>query len=69
MPEFNANLDSGGVQDATTAEPFDTVSTRRYTVGPDEPLDVAIVYAVAAMQGVEPTELDDPLHDTVDADA
>jgi len=69
MRESNANLDSGGVQDVTSSEAIDAVSTRRYTVGPDEPLDVAIVYAVAAMKGVGPMELENPLHDVVDADA
>ncbi|AGN02197.1 hypothetical protein L593_11260 [Salinarchaeum sp. Harcht-Bsk1] len=69
MRESDANLDSGGVQEATTSESFDTVSTRRYTVGADEPLDVAIVYAVAATKGVGPMELEDPLNDVVDADA
>lgn len=69
MRESDADIDSGGVQEATGSEDFDAVSTRRYTVAADEPLDVAIVYAVSAMKGVGPTELDRPLHEVVDADA
>ncbi|WP_460917845.1 HalOD1 output domain-containing protein [Salinarchaeum chitinilyticum] len=38
-------------------------------MAPDEPLDVAIVYAVAAAKGVDPMGLDQQLNDVVDADA
>jgi hypothetical protein len=48
---------------------FEPVSSRRYTVDPDEPVDVAVVCAVAEAKGVEPTELDQQLNDVVDADA
>lgn len=69
MRNTDADLDSGGVQEATHSEEFESVSTPRYTVAPDEPLDVAIVYAIAATKGVDPTGLDQPLNDVVDADA
>lgn len=74
MPEHEPDTDTGGVQKATRsdglgADDFETMSTRRYTVAPEEPLDVAIVYAVAAKRGVEPTQLKRPLQEVVDADA
>lgn len=69
MREPDADIDGGGVQEATRSEEFETVSTRRYSVAPDEPLDVAIVYAVAASKGVDPLGLDEQLNDVVDADA
>lgn len=69
MRDTDADMDCGGVQDATGTADVDAVSTRRFTVGPDEPIDVAIVYAIAATKGVSPTELDRPLNDVVDADA
>lgn len=74
MPEHEPDIDTGGVQRATQSDglgtdDLETVSTQRYTVAPEEPLDVAIVYAVAAKRGVEPTQLDRPLQEVVDADA
>lgn len=69
MRDTNTELDCGSVQDATRSADVDAMSTRRFTVAPDEPLDVAIVYAIAATKGVSPTELDRPLNDVVDADA
>lgn len=69
MREHDTDIDSGGVQEATLRSDPDGVRTRRFSVEPGEPVDVAIVYAVAAMEGVEPTALDRPLNDVVDADA
>lgn len=69
MRDTDADMDCGSVQEAARSTDVDAMSTRRYTVGPDEPLDVAIVYAIAATKGVSPTELDQPLNDAVDADA
>lgn len=69
MPEPDTEPDSGGVQEASRSNEFEPMSSRRYTIDPDEPLDVAIIYAVAAARGVGPMELDQPLNDVVDADA
>ncbi|WP_248516637.1 HalOD1 output domain-containing protein [Salinarchaeum laminariae] len=69
MRETDAEIDSGGVQEATRSSEFESVSTRRYSVAPDEPLDVAVVYAVAASKGVDPMGLDEPLNGAIDADA
>lgn len=69
MQEHDAELERGGVQKACGPDQPDAVSTQRYSVDPDEPLDVAIVYALAAAKGAEPTEIEQPLHDVVDADA
>lgn len=69
MRETDAEIDSAGVQEATRGSEFESVSTRRYSVAPEEPLDVAVVYAVAASKGVDPVGLGEPLNDAIDADA
>lgn len=69
MPEPDTKPDSGGVQDAARPTEFEPTSSRRYTVEPDEPVDVAIVYAVAAAKGVDPMGLDQSLNEVVNADA
>lgn len=49
--------------------PRDAADVQHYTVDEDEPLDVAITYAIAALEGIDPRDVDPPLHDVVDPEA
>lgn len=69
MARHDTEADCGSARKPIDAQGYEPVSSRRYTVDPDEPVDVAVVCAVAAARGVEPTELDQRLNDVVDADA
>lgn len=50
-------------------EPTGTPRTGRYLVDEDESLDVAITYAIAAVEGIDPQDVHPPLHDVVDPEA
>lgn len=69
MARHDTETDSCSVGKPIDSREFEPVSSRRYTVGPDEQVTVAIVCAVAAAKDVAPTELDQRLNDVVDADA
>lgn len=69
MARHDTETDSGSVRKPIDSSEYEPVSSRRYTVDPDEPVDVAVVCAVAEAKGVEPTDLDQRLNDVVDADA
>lgn len=69
MARHDTETDSGSVRKPIDSREYEPMSSRRYTVDPEEPVDVAIVCAVAEAKDVEPTELDERLNDVVDADA
>lgn len=48
---------------------LDDGTARLYRVGRDEPLDVAITYAIASIEDVDPTDVEPPLHEVVDSEA
>lgn len=45
------------------------VSVHSYSVDRDEPLDVAITYAIASVEDVDPQHVEPPLHDVIDPEA
>lgn len=42
---------------------------RRYVAGSDEPIDVAVIYAIANVAGIDPQDVDTTLYDAIDPDA
>lgn len=68
MHETDAGPDRsrpGRVEPVTTEH----ATGHRYDVDEDEPLDVAIAYAIGVVEGVDPQDVEPPLHDAVDPEA
>lgn len=69
MHDTNPNPDRPAPRRTSGDGPRDAARVQHYTVDDDEPLDVAITYAIAALEGIDPEDVEPPLHDVVDPEA
>lgn len=70
MSEFETDVSSEAGQMRTAGGTLDGITYQhRYVADGDEPMDVAIPYAVASASGVDPIDLQPKLFEAVDPDA
>lgn len=69
MHDTDTNPDSPAPRRTAGNGPRDAAGVQHYAVDEDEPLDVAITYAIAALEGIDPQDVHPPLHDVVDPEA